>query len=93
MLDPVLLRKDLAGVAARLRTRGFELDVAALEASEATRKSVRPDVQLLIREHAVRGDHRVGRRRLRGDSLEQLCDGLAAGERRSAVERRRFRPA
>src|SRR5438105_10858788 len=56
------------------------------EGTEATRKSVRPDVQLLISKHAVRGDHRVERRRLRGDALEQLCDGLAACERRSTVE-------
>ena len=51
------------------------------------RESVRPDVQLLIGERTVRGDQRVGRRRLRGDAFEQLCDGLAACERRSTVER------
>ena len=63
------------------------------EGTETTRKSVRPDVQLLISQHAVRGDHCVERRRLRGDALEQLCDGLAACERRSTVERRRFSSA
>jgi seryl-tRNA synthetase len=40
MLDVALLRKDLAGTAARLRLRGFDLDVAALERLEAERKSV-----------------------------------------------------
>jgi len=40
MLDVALLRKDLAGVAARLRQRGFELDCATLEQLEADRKSV-----------------------------------------------------
>ena len=31
MLDIQLLRNDLAGVAARLAARGFELDTAAFE--------------------------------------------------------------
>ncbi|HEX4596883.1 MAG TPA: serine--tRNA ligase, partial [Burkholderiaceae bacterium] len=40
MLDIASLRKDPAGMAARLRTRGFELDVAAFERLEAEHKSV-----------------------------------------------------
>ena len=38
MLDIQLLRNDLAGVAARLATRGFELDTAAFEQLEHRRK-------------------------------------------------------
>ena len=38
MLDIQLLRNDLAGVAARLATRGFELDIAAFEQLENQRK-------------------------------------------------------
>jgi seryl-tRNA synthetase len=40
MLDINALRKDIAGVAARLRARPFELDVAAFNELEAERKRV-----------------------------------------------------
>lgn len=40
MLDPQLLRKDLAAVAERLANRGYTLDVATLEALESERKVV-----------------------------------------------------
>lgn len=40
MLDIQLLRNDLAGVAARLATRGFELDTAAFEQLENQRKAL-----------------------------------------------------
>ena len=40
MLDIQLLRNDLAGVAARLATRGFELDTAAFEQLEHQRKTL-----------------------------------------------------
>jgi seryl-tRNA synthetase len=40
MLDIALLRKDPAGVGARLRQRGFDLDIVAFEGLETERKSV-----------------------------------------------------
>jgi seryl-tRNA synthetase len=40
MLDIALLRKDPAGVGARLRQRGFDLDVVAFEGLETERRSV-----------------------------------------------------
>ena len=40
MLDIQLLRNDLVGVAARLATRGFELDTAAFEQLENQRKAL-----------------------------------------------------
>jgi seryl-tRNA synthetase len=40
MLDIALLRKDVAAVAARLKTRGYELDVDRFNALEAERKAV-----------------------------------------------------
>ncbi|MFW6168724.1 MAG: serine--tRNA ligase [Ralstonia sp.] len=40
MLDIQLLRKDLDAVAARLKLRGFDLDVAAFGALEAERKAI-----------------------------------------------------
>src|SRR5690606_39419257 len=48
MLDPVLLRTHAAETAARLReSRGFALDVAALEALESERKSLQVRTQEL----------------------------------------------
>ena len=40
MLDIQSLRKDIDNVAQRLKTRGFELDVAAFNALEAQRKAI-----------------------------------------------------
>lgn len=40
MLDIQLLRKDIDNVAARLKTRGFELDVAVFNELEAQRKAI-----------------------------------------------------
>ncbi|MBN8263838.1 MAG: serine--tRNA ligase, partial [Xanthomonadales bacterium] len=48
MLDPVLLRNHAADLAARLRdSRGFDLDVARLEALEADRKQLQVRTQEL----------------------------------------------
>ncbi|HEY0310077.1 MAG TPA: serine--tRNA ligase, partial [Luteimonas sp.] len=48
MLDPVLLRNHAADTAQRLReTRGFALDVPALEALEAERKAIQVRTQEL----------------------------------------------
>ena len=40
MIDPQLLRKDIAAVAARLATRKFQLDVEKFNALESERKSL-----------------------------------------------------
>jgi seryl-tRNA synthetase len=66
MLDVALLRKDLAGVAARLSQRGFDLDVAALEALEADRKSVQTRAEeLQARRNAL--SKQVGQLKSRGE--------------------------
>jgi seryl-tRNA synthetase len=76
MLDPVLLRKDLAGVAARLRTRGFELDVAALEASETTRKSVQSQTEeLQARRNAL--SKQIGQAKSQGGDVSALMEEVA----------------
>ena len=46
MLDPTLLRAQLADTAARLQaTRGFHLDIGALEALETERKAIQTRTQ------------------------------------------------
>ncbi|MDD3884942.1 MAG: serine--tRNA ligase [Gallionella sp.] len=47
MLDIQTLRNDLAGVAARLKTRGFELDAVRFEQLEAERKIIQTRTQEL----------------------------------------------
>lgn len=47
MLDIALLRKDVAAVAARLNTRGYELDVERFNALEAERKQVQTKTEEL----------------------------------------------
>ncbi len=47
MLDIQALRTDLAGMAARLATRGFELDVARFQELEAQRKTIQTRTQEL----------------------------------------------
>lgn len=47
MLDIQTLRTDLASVAARLQTRGYELDTAKFEQLEAERKSIQTRTQEL----------------------------------------------
>jgi seryl-tRNA synthetase len=47
MLDPALLRGQLDSVAERLKTRGYELPKAAIEALEAQRKAVQVETQEL----------------------------------------------
>ncbi|MGH6609245.1 MAG: serine--tRNA ligase, partial [Burkholderiaceae bacterium] len=47
MLDIALLRKDIAGVAVRLKTRGYELDVEGFQSLEVQRKSVQTKTEEL----------------------------------------------
>lgn len=47
MLDIALLRRDIAGVAARLKTRGYDLDVERFSALEVERKSVQTQTEEL----------------------------------------------
>ncbi|MGA9332853.1 MAG: serine--tRNA ligase [Rudaea sp.] len=47
MLDPALLRGQLDSVALRLKARGYELDIAAIEELETQRKSIQTRTQEL----------------------------------------------
>jgi seryl-tRNA synthetase len=71
MLDIALVRKDPAAVAARLRTRGFELEVGAFEALEAERKSVQTRTEEL---QALRNalSKQVGQLKSRGEDASDV---------------------
>ena len=76
MLDVALLRKDPAGVAGRLRLRGFDLDIAAWERLEAERKSVQIRTEdLQARRNAL--SKQVGQFKSRGEDASALMAEVA----------------
>ena len=76
MLDIQLLRNDPAAVAARLKTRGYVLDVARFEATEARRKSVQTRTQeLQARRNAV--SRAIGIAKGRGEDASTLMTEVA----------------
>ena len=88
MLDPALLRGQLAVVAERLATRGFDLDTNALEALEAERKAAQIETQELQNQRNVRSKA-IGIAKGRGEDASELFDEVAAiGDRLKANEQR-----
>ncbi len=71
MLDINFLRKDVATVAARLKTRGYEFDVARFNALEAERKSVQTKTEeLQARRNAL--SKQVGTLKAKGQDAASL---------------------
>ena len=86
MLDIQLLRNDPAAVAARLKTRGYVLDVARFESTEARRKSVQTRTQeLQARRNAVSKE--IGAAKGRGqDATVSLAEVAGLGDEVKALE-------
>ena len=87
MLDSKLLRNNPQDIAAQLAQRGFELDVAALEALEAQRKEVQTRTEQLQAERNSRSKS-IGQAKGRGEDIapllaqvDQLGGELEAGKR------------
>ncbi len=76
MLDPKLLRNDLAGVAAQLARRGFVLDTSAFAAIEERRKAAQVHADRLRAERNANAKA-VGFAKAKGQETSGL---LAAGE-------------
>jgi len=86
MLDPQLLRKDLDTVAARLRDRGFELDVDGYQSLEEQRKVIQIRTQELQNERNSRSKE-IGQAKARGDDIEPLLAAVSdLGEKLKAAE-------
>lgn len=86
MLDPKLLRNSIDTVAARLKKRGFDLDVAKFAELDEKRKALQIKMQELQNERNVRSKE-VGQAKAAGKnveevfkSLKQLSDTLKAQE-------------
>jgi len=86
MLDPKLLRSDLESVAAKLKRRGFELDVAAFSALEEKRKSLQVETQNLQNDRNTRSKG-IGKAKAQGEDIQPLLDEVAAlGDKLKASE-------
>jgi len=77
MLDAKLLRSDLAGIAARLKTRGFDLDVAAFEALEARRKVLQSETQSLQNQRN-QASKAIGQAKARGEDSSEIMKSVAS---------------
>jgi len=76
MLDAKKLRTDLQAVAAKLKTRGFELDTAAIETLESQRKALQVDAQNLQAERNARSKE-IGKAKASGADIQPLLDVVA----------------
>lgn len=87
MLDPVLLRQQPAELAERLRaTRGYELDVPAVEALEAERKHIQVRTQELQALRNTRSKA-IGQAKAKGGDVAALMAEVAGfGEELKASE-------
>ncbi|QBC31022.1 serine--tRNA ligase [Pandoraea sp. XY-2] len=87
MLDIQLLRKDLDGVAARLKARGYTLDVATFAALEAERKQIQTQTEeLQARRNAL--SKQVGMKKGKGeDASAEIAEvgGIADTLKASSV--------
>jgi seryl-tRNA synthetase len=89
MLDPSLLRTQPAELAARLReTRGFDLDVAALETLESERKQLQVRTQELQNLRNTRSKA-IGQAKAKGEDVTALMAEVAGfGDELKASEAR-----
>jgi seryl-tRNA synthetase len=87
MLDPALLRSRLADTAARLKeTRGYELDVAAVEALESERKRLSTETQELQNLRNTRSKA-IGQAKAKGEDVGALMAEVAGlGDKLKANE-------
>ena len=76
MLDPALLRSDPADLARRLATRGYALDVPALEALESERKRIQVRTQELQNLRNTRSKA-IGQAKAKGEDVAPLLAEVA----------------
>jgi len=76
MLDPHLLRTDPKGIAARLKTRGFDFDHAKFSALEETRKTLQVETQALQQERNQQSKS-IGQAKARGEDIAPLLAHVA----------------
>lgn len=88
MLDIKLLREDPEGIAALLATRGYVLDVSALQALEAERKEIQVETQRLQNARNVSAKA-IGHAKAKGESVQGLLEEVQSlGDSLSVSEKR-----
>jgi seryl-tRNA synthetase len=86
MLDPVLLRAQLADTAVRLKTRGFALDTTAVESLEAERKRLATETQELQAQRNARS-RAIGQAKAKGEDVATIMAEVAGiGDKLKANE-------
>ncbi|HET9818248.1 MAG TPA: serine--tRNA ligase [Rhodanobacteraceae bacterium] len=86
MLDPVLLRAHLAETAARLKTRGYKLDIASIESLEADRKRLATETQELQALRNARSKA-IGQAKAKGEDVAPIMAEVAGiGDKLKANE-------
>ena len=76
MLDPKLIRTDISAVAAQLKKRGHELNVAAIEALETKRKQYQVETEQLQSERNTKSKA-IGKAKAAGEDIQPLLDEVA----------------
>ncbi len=86
MLDPTLLRHQLAEAATRLKTRGFDLPVAEIEALEGERKKLATETQELQNLRNTRSKA-IGQAKAKGEDVSAIMAEVAGiGDKLKANE-------
>ncbi len=88
MLDPKLLRNDLAQTAERLKLKKFTLDAASFESLEQQRKESQVVTEALQAERKARSKL-IGQAKARGEAIEPLLNEVSSiGEQLTAEKAR-----
>ena len=76
MLDPKLIRQELETTALRLRTKGFDLDVALIQSLESRRKEIQVQVEALQAQRNTQSKA-IGKAKSQGEDIQPLLDAVA----------------
>ncbi len=86
MLDPKLLRQDIAATAVQLERRGYSLDVDRINELEGRRKTLQVNTQVLQNERNESA-RAIGKAKAAGDDIQPLLDEVAGlGDRLKQAE-------
>lgn len=87
MLDPKLIRSDLASVAEQLKKRNFDLDVATLDQLESRRKECQVKTEELQSERNTKSKS-IGKAKAAGEDIQPLLDEVAGlGEKLDSAKK------
>lgn len=77
MIDPKLLRSDIAAVAANLKKRGYDLDVEKYQGLEEQRKALQVKTEQLQNERNTRSKA-IGQAKAKGEDIQPLIEAVGS---------------